>query len=130
MEHEAWQEERHYWPIRQLKVLARFPHEYQTWLWWGHTVQNGHDAEPFESSTRLNSALLGPSLLLGEEFFRFEVGVGQSVSIFTPYFIYPEELAFKMKEGADALFDRLDRAGVSEVVNPLRRNTCKRWWQF
>ena len=35
MEHEACRDERHYWPIRQLKSLARFPHVYQTWLYWG-----------------------------------------------------------------------------------------------
>ena len=32
-----------FWPIRMLKFLARFPHEYQTWLGWGHTIPNGPD---------------------------------------------------------------------------------------
>ncbi|MCD8279004.1 suppressor of fused domain protein, partial [Enterocloster citroniae] len=27
-----------YWPIRLIKYLARFPHEYGTWLDWGHTI--------------------------------------------------------------------------------------------
>ena len=26
-----------FWPIQMLKFLARFPHEYKTWLGWGHT---------------------------------------------------------------------------------------------
>src|SRR5215471_13595300 len=27
----------YYWPIRWLKICARFPHEYKTWFGWGHT---------------------------------------------------------------------------------------------
>ncbi|MFQ8729788.1 MAG: suppressor of fused domain protein [Enterocloster bolteae] len=31
-----------YWPIRLIKYLARFPHEYSTWLGWGpHHSQRG-----------------------------------------------------------------------------------------
>ena len=29
-----------FWPIQMLKFLARFPHEYKTWLGWGHTIPN------------------------------------------------------------------------------------------
>lgn len=38
MDRAAWQDERHYWPIRQLKVLARLPHGTGSWLGAGHTV--------------------------------------------------------------------------------------------
>ena len=41
MEQSDWKDEVHYWPIRWLKVCARFPHEYKTWLCWGHTLPNG-----------------------------------------------------------------------------------------
>ena len=41
------EDERWYWPIRNLKALARLPHEYETWLGFGHTVPNGDPPEPY-----------------------------------------------------------------------------------
>ncbi len=43
---DAFEDERNYWPVRLLKTLARLPHEYDTWLGFGHTIPNGHPAEP------------------------------------------------------------------------------------
>ncbi len=48
---EAFKKENNYWPIRWLKILARLPHEYDTWLEYGHTVPNGDPAKPFTSKT-------------------------------------------------------------------------------
>ncbi|MEM9340969.1 MAG: suppressor of fused domain protein, partial [Bacteroidota bacterium] len=53
--------ENNYWPIRWLKYLARFPHEYNTWFWWGHTIPNGDPAEQFADNTQLNTMLLLPT---------------------------------------------------------------------
>ncbi len=55
-----WQDEDHYWPIRWLKMLARFPHEYETWLAVPHTVPNGDPAERFAPSTALCGWLISP----------------------------------------------------------------------
>jgi Suppressor of fused protein (SUFU) len=46
-------DEEHWWPIRCLKYLARFPHEYDTWLCENHTIPNGDPPEPFAGNTRL-----------------------------------------------------------------------------
>ena len=45
MDQRAWNDERHYWPIRLLKTLARLPHEYNTWLSDCHTMPNGDPPE-------------------------------------------------------------------------------------
>jgi hypothetical protein len=55
---EAFQDESWYWPVRQLKMLARLPHKYRTWLWLGHTVPNDDPPEPFAPSTELCCSLL------------------------------------------------------------------------
>jgi hypothetical protein len=49
---------RHYWPIYLLKMLARFPHQFNTWLWCGHTMPNGDPVEPYADNTQLCCALL------------------------------------------------------------------------
>ncbi|MFR1994420.1 suppressor of fused domain protein [Ruminococcus sp.] len=47
--------EKDYWPIRLLKQLARLPLECDTWLGWGHTVDN---QEPFAENTALSGSML------------------------------------------------------------------------
>ena len=45
--------------------------------------------------------------------------------------LYPEERDFKLKEGADALFDLFDKEGIGPVIDPHRKNVCgkkKRWF--
>ncbi len=37
---------------------------------------------------------------------------------------YVEELAFKLEHGADALEERLRRAGVDELLHPTRERVC------
>ena len=52
---EDFEDEKNYWPIRWLKFLARFPHEYNTRLFQGHTIPNGDPATPFAENKALNS---------------------------------------------------------------------------
>jgi hypothetical protein len=67
-EDEAW-----YWPVRLLKVLARLPHKYKTFLSYGHTVPNGDPAEPYASNTKLCGALLLPAATAPGDFLRLRI---------------------------------------------------------
>src|SRR5439155_11079655 len=51
LEQEDFKDEAKFWPVRLLKFLARLPHEYDTWLSFGHTVPHGDPPEPFADST-------------------------------------------------------------------------------
>lgn len=44
-----------YWPLRLLKSIARLPISADTWLGWGHTVDN---QEPYADNTSLCGAVL------------------------------------------------------------------------
>lgn len=41
-----------YWPVRHLKILARAPHEWDTWFGPGHTMQIDADLKPFAANTQ------------------------------------------------------------------------------
>ncbi|MGL4370532.1 MAG: suppressor of fused domain protein, partial [Spirochaetota bacterium] len=69
---DSFSDERHYWPIRLLKDLARLPHDYSTWLGWGHTVPNGDPAAAYAEGTELSAAMIIPPFILGTEFFAIE----------------------------------------------------------
>ena len=132
-------DEANYWPIRWLKMLARFPHEYGTWIWHGHTIPNGDPAEPFAPNTRLAGWMLMPSMMGGEAFRTLRVG-DRDIAFFAIWPLYPEEMQYKLDHGADALLDRFEKARISpvpELIDVTRPNVCldpnrrkRRWWPF
>jgi hypothetical protein len=121
---EAFKDENNYWPVRWLKTIARFPHEYDTWVGYGHTIPNGENADPFASNTGFGCILLMPSLSLGKEFFELKINGSKTISFYCLYPLYKEEMDFKLKKGVDALIDKFDKYRVADVVDIERPNTC------
>ncbi|WP_396600926.1 suppressor of fused domain protein [Algibacter sp. R77976] len=121
----AFKDEKYYWPIRWLKYLARFPHELNTWLSFGHTIPNGDPAQPFFKNTELSSIILLPSVVLGDGFHTLELE-NKSIDFYSLIPLYNEELNLKMRKGVDALFDGFDKYEVSDILILDRPNTAKR----
>ena len=121
---EAFKDEKNYWPVRWLKIISRFPHEYDTWVGHGHTIPNGEGAEPFAENTKLGCMLLMPSLTLGGEFYKLKVGDEKVINFYCLYPLYKEEMNYKLKKGSDALLDKFEKYNVTDVVDIKRRNTC------
>ena len=126
LSHEAFQDERNYWPVRWLKQLARLPHEYQTWLGLGHTVPNGDPAEPFADNTKMCCWLIVPPVLVDDDFSPLAIDEEKQVHFYAAIPLYREEMEFKLKRGLEDLVDRLSAEGVTEVLDLQRKNTCKR----
>ncbi|MGB0369222.1 MAG: suppressor of fused domain protein [Flavobacteriales bacterium] len=120
-----FKDEKNYWPIRWLKYLARFPHEYNSWLGYGHTIPNGDPAEPFAENTKLDTMVLLPTIVFPEEFQVLNLPT-KSINFYTIIPLYSEEVNLKMKKGVDALFEGFDKYGVSDIVQIDRPNTSKR----
>lgn len=121
---ELFANEAAYWPIRWLKLLARLPHEYHTFLAYGHTVPNGEDAEPFADNTRLGCMLALNALSLPEEFQTLRLSPEKIIQFYTLYPLYPEEMELKMNQGLGPLFERFQEYGVDDVVDIYRANAA------
>ena len=121
LKHEDLKNKRWYWPIRLLKTLARLPIASDTWLGFGHTMDNEED---FAKGTKLCAAILtGPQ---GTE-DGSEVCIlpsGEEVNFYQVIPLYREELKYKMEHDADALLDKMD--GISFVVEPDRQDVITR----
>ncbi|MFK7910994.1 MAG: suppressor of fused domain protein [Akkermansiaceae bacterium] len=130
MGEEAWKNEDNYWPIRLLKMLARFPHEYQTWLWSRHTIPNGNPAVPYASNTGLVGTMVLPPLTASEAFYTLQISEEKIIHFHGLIPLYEEEMDLKLKKGAEALFDGFDQLGVSEILIPNRPSSIvkKRGW--
>jgi hypothetical protein len=124
---EDFEDERYYWPIRALKTLARFPHEFQTWLYMGHSLANGNPAKPYYADVKFTGMLLAlPDVEDKPAFFNLNLSSDKVVHFFTLIPIYQEEMDYKLKHGMEALFAKLNKIGTDDVVNLNRKNSCKK----
>ena len=121
LKREDLKNERWYWPIRLLKTLARLPIASDTWLGFGHTMDNEKD---FAKGTKLCAAILtGPQ----DTEDGSEVCIlpsGEEVNFYQVIPLYREELEYKMEHDADALLDKMN--GISFVVEPDRQDAITR----
>jgi len=117
-------DERWYWPIRWLKMLARLPIEQDTWLGFGHSIPNG---EPFAEDTELCGVVLCDMPSLTEDgFMELRLPSGRKVHFLLVVPVYLEEMALKLDRGMDALLERFEAAELPfpPVVDKERPNTC------
>src|SRR5688572_22333573 len=120
---ESLEDEANYWPIRWLKLVGRLPHEYQTWIGWGHTIPNGDPAEPI-ANTRFIGVMLTPPYELPRDFFQLETKSGETITFFVMMPLYQEEMDLKLERGAEEIEDRFERAGIGFVLNTARPNAA------
>ena len=120
---ESLKDEANYWPIRWLKTVGRLPHEYDTWIGWGHTIPNGDPAEPI-ANTRFIGVMLTPPYELPTDFFQLETKSGETITFFVMMPLYQEEMDLKLKQGAEEIEDRFERAGIGFVLDTTRPNVA------
>lgn len=122
---EPFKDERWYWPVRWLKMLARLPHEYATWLGDGHTVPNGDPARPFADGTNLAGMIVLRSLTLPPDIHTIPLG-DVEVDLFTLWPLTADELQYKLDRGTDALIDAFEAANLSDIIDPARPSILRR----
>jgi hypothetical protein len=123
---QAFQDERWYWPVRWLKQLARFPHQYKTWLAQGHTIPNGDPASPLGPGTKMTGILLMPPISMPVASYVLDDGASPKIHFYALYPLYDEEMNFKLAEGVDAVIDKMEAANLMDVVNPVRQSMVPR----
>lgn len=114
-----------FWPIGLLKGLARLPINCDTWLGWGHTVDNG-------GSFAENTSLCGSLLIYPENVDRSadfcELPSEERVNFFEVIPLYRDEMMFKRDNDAHALLEKMN--GVSHVVDINREPVCEGYEQW
>ncbi|MCA8922679.1 MAG: suppressor of fused domain protein [Planctomycetes bacterium] len=119
MEASLWRDEANFWPLRWLKILARLPHAYDTWLGVGHTIPNGDPPRPFAPTTAQCGVILVRAGLIAEDFVELE-HEGKRIEFFQLVPLHADEMDFKLEHGADALFARFAERELSLIVDPQR----------
>ena len=114
-------DEKWYWPIRWLKILARLPLNENTWLGWGHTIPNG---SPFAENTSLSAVMLIVPGAFGKKSYICRLPNGDEVNFYQMLPLYDEEMRFKLDRGAEALLD-LMKEGDLEYLKLKRRSVTE-----
>lgn len=114
-----------YWPIGNLKFLARMPHEYETWLALGHTVANGDPAEPYAENTKLCCSMLTYPVMTDEWFQTLKIRDDKIINFYYVLPLYKEEMDYKLSKGMDALLDRFEKKKIKSVLDVKRKNAGK-----
>ncbi len=125
-ENESW-----YWPIRQLKFLARFPHKYNSWLGWGHTIPNNEPAEPFADNTRLSAIMLLPPIHAANDFHSLKISTKLKIEFLSIVPISKDEMFFKLRNGPSALLEIFQKHNITDLIEIKRKCCiCKRFGLF
>lgn len=120
VEKSVWSDERYYWPVRMLKAMARFPHEYDTWIWMGHTLQVADEKDPLAPGVGFTSGLLVPPLSLPKQFWELTVSDSKKIHFFVVVPLYADETEYKRKNGLTKLLDYFGSPDGVEVIHPGR----------
>lgn len=121
MDMDAFKNEDYYWPIRCLKENAKFPHEWDTFLCFGHTT-SGQDNEPFSPNCPFCGFLVFVSVTLPEEFQTLTLENGDTIRFYCLIPLFAEEIAIKTEQGLDALLERFEENDVSDLIDMQRKN--------
>ncbi len=121
---EFFQSDDRSWPVGQMMYLARFPHLQRTWVAVGHSITNDDPPRPVAPDTRMDGFVLGWPVNWPSRFHQMQRADGKLVSFLAVVPLYPEEMQFKLDAGSAALFERLLRAGVTELLRPQRESVA------
>lgn len=111
-----------FWPINLLKDLARLPINCNTWLGYGHSVDN---QRPYAKNTELCASLL----VNPEDYADIEPGAnecilpsGEGVNFFEIIPLYRDEMNFKIENETQSLLEKMK--GFSHITDINRPNYC------
>lgn len=108
-----------FWPIRLLKDLARLPITSDTWLGWGHSVDN---RSRFAENTDLCGSLLLHPEDVEDGAEKCVLPSGDTVNFFEIIPLYRSEMAYKIDNDTRALLEQMSE--VNHVVDINRRECC------
>ena len=114
-----------YWPVKLLKDVARLPIWCDTWLSYGHTTQSDEEGSAYASNTGFNSVVLNFAANKKGD-IRLIMPSGKTINFYEIVPLYPEELKYKIENGADALFKLFEEKGIPYKVLDLNRKNALR----
>lgn len=94
--------EEDYWPIRQLKSIARVPIGNNTFICEGHTISADANNTPYDKTTKFCSMLLISILNRNGKYIEMDLAKDKKINFYQLFPIYEEELMYILQNGCRA----------------------------
>jgi hypothetical protein len=109
--------------INLIRHFARYPHKYETYLSYGHTIPNGQPAESLFLNSSLDTLVFIPTILSPDKSFteKLKKNSGKEVQLLHLTPITTNESNLKLEKGMDSLYDLLDKNKHSHILNECRK---------
>lgn len=128
MDDESLDDERYWWPFRQLSVTAYYTIECNTWLGEGMTTSLS-DNEPYSPVLPYKASILSLPVVGNDDIAEYvTLSSGKSVVVYQIIPISDEELKMKMNEEFDELYTSIYGDGgsyESSIANLIKRLESK-----
>lgn len=116
--------EEDYWPIKQLKSMARLPIQYNTWIAYGHTFSLDEDNTPYADNTKFCGMMLTNASNKNNQELNLKMKTIGKINFYQLFPLYKEELSFKNEHDADTLLELFDDIDKVPILNLDRKNYC------
>lgn len=114
------------WMFDVLIEAALLPHQNETLLRHGESVQHSADFAPYSNDTKFCGALLVSSFSYESDFTEIKTARGK-IELLSLIPVYADELKYKLKHGFSDLMDRMVEREMNETLDPKRRSVCGLW---
>jgi hypothetical protein len=109
--------------VEMLRFLAHYPHDNRRWLYFGHTLPNGHPPSPFFESSKLSVALIANSVVARDNQLNEQLILdGTAVELMCVIPITEAECNLKLERGADALYELFNETKLPFILDERRRS--------
>ena len=110
--------------IELVGYFARYPHQWQTWFGFGHTVPNGGmPPQPLFDGACLDTMLFMPTIIGADKQLSEKLIIeSDPVNLLWAVPITSQERELKLESGMDALLSIFDKVKHPVVLNPKRKS--------
>ncbi|MEX1002228.1 MAG: suppressor of fused domain protein [Crocinitomicaceae bacterium] len=113
------------WPIDWLNRIAELPQKNNTWFGHGDTIPAGNPPTILDEKFHANHFILSRPIQLSQFIPMNETGLDEC-KLLAVIPLFQKELDFKMRNSHTILFKKLEKKGVSELVDTYRENSCRK----
>jgi hypothetical protein len=117
------------WIYPWIRKMAKHVVDKATWFGHGHTFPNGKELSSISATMKQDHFILLDPILLSNELCPLECGA-KSIHFLAIVPIFKDEMDYKQARGTFKLLQKLNSAGVTELLDDYRSSVFKSKWTF
>jgi hypothetical protein len=117
------------WIYTWIQKMAKYVVDCETWIGHGHTFPSGKELTSISATMKQDHFILLDPILLSNELCSLECGA-TSIHFLAIVPIFKDEMDYKQARGTFKFLQKLNSAGVTELLDDYRSSVFKSKWTF